>query len=50
MLSLNNSKNFKKIDGPVVCVVMDGIGIGGDNAGNAAPQGSCCVQAQGWDG
>jgi len=35
MLSLNNSKNFKKIDGPVVCVVMDGIGIGGDNAGNA---------------
>lgn len=29
------SDKFKKIDGPVVLVVMDGVGIGADNEGNA---------------
>ena len=32
---MEKSKNFKKINGPVVLVVMDGVGIGKNNEGNA---------------
>ncbi|MCL1858716.1 MAG: 2,3-bisphosphoglycerate-independent phosphoglycerate mutase [Oscillospiraceae bacterium] len=35
MLNLKKSGKFAGIDGPLVCVVMDGIGIAGENAGNA---------------
>lgn len=32
---MEKSKRFKKVDGPVVLVVMDGVGIGTENEGNA---------------
>ena len=35
MKNLQKSANFKGIDGPLVCIVMDGIGIAPDSSGNA---------------
>ncbi|MBR2453974.1 MAG: 2,3-bisphosphoglycerate-independent phosphoglycerate mutase, partial [Clostridia bacterium] len=35
MASLKKSEKFTKANGPVVCVVMDGIGIAPENSGNA---------------
>ena len=35
MQTLKKSEKFESAKGPVLCVVMDGIGVGGKNAGNA---------------
>ncbi len=35
MQTLKKSEKFEAAKGPVLCVVMDGIGVGGKNAGNA---------------
>ena len=35
MLKLNKFQKFKKRQGPLVLIIMDGIGIGKNNDGNA---------------
>ncbi|MBQ5808539.1 MAG: 2,3-bisphosphoglycerate-independent phosphoglycerate mutase, partial [Clostridia bacterium] len=35
MQTLKKSEKFESAKGPVLCVVMDGIGVGGKNVGNA---------------
>lgn len=34
-MKLTKLKNFKGVDGPVLTIVMDGVGLGADNEGNA---------------